>query len=202
MKLKLETQDGIISLAVSEEVSAQDGAILMAGMNKIMAPGKKSVVLDLTQATKLDPQVVALIPHLAILATEKDCQLAVAGRLPNGVAQATTREEAIGLLRSSLYLLSTLESRLKVRLQQLERKRDEVKARISMLKGPSSKDVRKESSGLKRLVRSLESQVDALLKSRRPSESASPPVALAGAKLAEIGKLLNETLRTDGLGAS
>ena len=152
MKLKLDTTTEIITLFVTEDVSVQHGAILKAGLMKLIQSGKKKVVVDLTGVTKAEPQALKLLLALPAPLKAAGIELIVRGA-------PATAAPAGGPLS---------ESELEARRAQLESRRDQLRRQLDAASSGALdvKTLRKESSELRDRIAELEAQVRQLLKTR------------------------------------
>lgn len=163
MKLALEAQEGVTVLVVTEDVLVPHAAILKAGIRKMAAAGKKSLLIDLTAVTPPNDAALRAIAEIRAEASSLGAQIAIASPV-QGVGDASTRAEALAQMRSVLGGLLSSEASLKARRDQLEKRKAELTQKLS---GSGMSDVeikalRKSNSDLKKTVRRLEAHVVAL----------------------------------------
>jgi hypothetical protein len=196
LKLKLEIQEGVTILVVTEDVTNQHFAILKAGLLKLFQSGKKSILLDLIGVTQMTPDVMREITVLQQLAPEMDGQLMIASLLGES-GHAATREEAIRQMNTTLYGLLGTEARLQARLRRLERARADLSAKVGA-SGTMDAEIRglkRENSDLKRIIRDLEAHVRTLVASRGEPPEGGPTIE----KVDSIKKTLTAVLEQEGV---
>lgn len=196
VKLKLESQEGVTILCVTEDVLTQHAAILKAGITKLFKSGKKVILLDMTGITSLDEGVDKEILNIQAMAPELDSQLVVASPL-DGLGQAPTRELVLKQMSTALFGLMATEAKLQVKLKRLEKQKLELNNKLNSL---SSSDVslqtlRKENSDLKTRVRRLERQICKLMNSRVEPK----PFPMLDDRMDMVNKTLSNILGQDGV---
>ena len=196
MKLKLEVQEGITILSVTEDVQAQHGPILKAGIAKLFQSGKKSILLDLTAVTQLDEPAAKDIEAIRATAPELEGQLVVASPL-EGLGQAPNREIAIKQINSPLFGLLATEAQLTAKLKRLDKQKNEFNEKLTSMKSADGDilKLRKENSDLKQMIRTLEKQVYKLLTVRIDSTKND---AITD-RIAMVEKTVSEILVQDGV---
>jgi|GEM_PF-4216718 len=178
MKLKLELQDGVTVLRVTEELSVAQVAVLRAGLIKIFGQNtsKKNVVLDLCEATIADSATeLALLQLRTGLVAEAVLIIASPNK---AFAQAATAAEAVQQLGSGLAGLQSNEFRLKQRLSQLEAQKAAILGKASGgISDAQFLSLRRENSDLKRSVRELESLMSQVLSKRSANRAVNMQMA-------------------------
>ncbi|MCM2277798.1 MAG: hypothetical protein NDJ89_06950 [Oligoflexia bacterium] len=197
MKLKLEVQDNVMILAVSESVTADQIAILRAGLGKLIQAGKKTLLLDLSDPNlAVAPAEVKEIAALRDWASELGAQLMIASPM-TGLGDALTRPETLKLLTSPLGRLLMLEGRLRSQLKALEQHKIDLEKKLaSVNSGPNSVNLlKKENSDLKARIVDLEKQIKFRLDHRtRPYETPG-----MGAKNDLAHRILVSVLEQEGI---
>jgi hypothetical protein len=169
MKLKLEIEQGIAILSVTESVGPQDVLVLKAGLTKLIQSGKKSILIDLTRALKPGPEsVIQELASLPAWAQATDAQVIFASSLSQ-LGPSTTRDQALHSFNSSGAKLLSVEAKLVSQLTALQQKKTVAEQKLSGRAAEEGdlKTMRRENAELKKLVRTLEKQIRDLLKSRR-----------------------------------
>ena len=194
MKLKLEVQDGVAILRVFEDLGAAHADILKAGLLKLIASGKKEVIIDLTSAGVVDGSAHRGIQALHDLAHESDAQLVIAS--PNEtIGQARSVRHGLELIRSLLFMVLSQETRLRTRMRLLEHRRETLRTQLAGADSTTIRNIRFENTQLLSRVTELESQIAALLKDEQPSKP--HPV---DAKLKSVQHATQMVLASIGLG--
>ncbi len=197
MKLKLEVQGDVTILSVSEEILPPHPSVLRAGIMKLFTSGKKKLLLDLTAITQVDEAPLREIVALQNLTVEHDAQMAIASTLP-GIGHAPSREEALKLMASQLFLLLATEKRLQIELQNLEKQRNDINTKLSGLKSgdTDAKSLKAENSAMKMLAKQFEKQIRVLLNARQDPKPVPAPIA---AKMGAVQNILTGILEQEGV---
>ncbi|MCM2323674.1 MAG: hypothetical protein NDJ90_10480 [Oligoflexia bacterium] len=174
MKLKLEVQNAIVILAVSESIAAQQIAVLKAGLNKLIQSGKKTILLDLSDPNlAVAPADVNALAELREWAVDNGAQLMIASAM-TGLGDGPTREETLKLLTSPLGRLLLLEGRLRAQLKGLTQRKLELEQKLTSVSAEANSilTLRKENGELKKRIRDLEKQLRFRVEHRtRPFET-------------------------------
>ncbi len=196
MKLKLITQEKVTILSISEEILPAQTAILKAGVSKLFNSGTKTVILDLSEATKLEPPILTEVYHLVQLAAQLKGRLIIVSPVV-GSGHVSTREEAIKLVRLDLSSLLATQATLNSQLEKLHKKKTDLNAKVSGAKtsGSQMKKLRHENSWLKSRVHQLESQIRGLLTTRAEVTATQAVVA----KSDTVSKILMAVLEQEGI---
>ena len=176
MKVKLETEQGMTILCVTEEITTQHASVLKAGLNRLFQSGKRMVLLDITAVKNVDPGVLKDIKAFQIAAPSQGAQLAIASL--SNIGHAPTRSEALNMMASDIWRLQSKEVEIVSRLRKVERRMIELQQYISAAQsaGIDSKGARSENSKLKKRIREIEGILGRLLKDR-PGPTHLPAVA-------------------------
>jgi len=196
MKLKLDAETGIKILSITESVSAQDAAILKAGLMKLFTPDVKVVILNLAQIADCPSATLIEISNFRNAVPNKDARLLIVHSHPD-VADAPSIEKAKELATSPLGSLLAMEARLQSRLKSLKSKKAELEQKIGSSGGKGEDDVKtlkKENSDLKRMIKNMHKEVETMLKERQE------PItdATLSAQATEIDKILITILSQEG----
>lgn len=203
MKLRLEIQNQITILTVTEGMKQDQLPVLRAGLTKLFASGKKAIVLDLSDVDRTlaaQPEMYDAVDQLHGLAYESQARLIVISNNKK-VAQAASRADAEKLaqsdnpLQSPLERLQSLEMNLQARIKSLEAKKVESEKKMSALEGTTVelKKLRKENSDLRKKINLLENSLEAYLK-ERPAEFSAPKTKYDALKRTVIAVLEQEGL--------
>lgn len=162
MKLKLEVSGAVSILAVrvdpGEMLSLQQVAVFKAGLAKLIASGKKQIVLDLTQGVTIAPE--ARGPLLALMEAPIDpktpAEIAIAG--PMGiVADPAAGVEA---LTAGVFGLLLQEFKLRTRRDRLKDLKEKASAKLAALESDpaiqQARDLRRRNGVNRREIRTLE----------------------------------------------
>ncbi len=197
MKLKLEAKGGVTILGVTEDVGAQHVPVLKAGLTKLFESGKKAVLLDVAGAVGMAPSVLAEIIGIQNIAADHGAQLMIVSPTP-GIGNASSRDEALGLMTSPIGNLMAEEARLSAKLSRLTKRKTELENALAST-AATEKDIkrlRKENSDLKTLVGGLERQLERLLRERIPKGAELPSLA---SKRMTIEKTATVVLEVSGV---
>lgn len=176
VKLKLETDQNITILNVLEDVAVPHAAILRAGLAKLIDSGKKTILVDLTNATFTESAAIFEITGVTSIASERGAQIVLVSPI-DGVGHATTREAGIAILGTNVAGLMASEARLQNDLERLKKKKGELEEQFNGMGGASSggnnendpKELRKDNADLRNLIAGLEKQIEYYLKGRTNS---------------------------------
>jgi hypothetical protein len=178
MKLKLEQNDSVTLLTVSEEISAENVPVLKAGLTKLFQSGKKSILLDLAALSASDlksPSVAFDLASLPGWAKEAGFRLVVASKIPE-VSLTPDRAGALAILTSPIADLLLEESSLRFALKDLSGKKATLEQKLNSLKTDDAKikKLKNEKSRQLLLIRTLSRQVRKLLSHRKESLFGKP----------------------------
>ncbi|MBI4924527.1 MAG: hypothetical protein HY843_01270 [Bdellovibrio sp.] len=167
MKLRLENKEKYIALCVSEDILPEHVMILQAGIKKLIASGKKNILLDLIGVTTANPNAIKLLQGLEKFTESIKGKLAVLAQIP-GVANTKKREDIDKYFLKEMNTLLAVEAALHVKFEKLAKQKSELEKKIISHKTSQldPKNLRKENSGLKKMVEELESYIQKLLKQR------------------------------------
>ncbi len=197
MKLKLEAQNSVTILTVSEAVTPQDIAVLRAGVNKLIQGGKKSILLDAIAVPNECAPALQEVAGFQNFVQDANAQLIVASPL-QGVGHAPTRPEALQVLQSPLANLLSLEAKLQYQIKELEKQKSTIEQKLAA--APSGegdvKTLQKENSRIKALIKDLEKQIEKKLKSRKEPWK---PDELSQAKAETLRRTLTAVLEQEGV---
>ena len=198
MKLKLEVEQGIAILSITETVASQDILVMRAGLSKLFQSGKKSVLLDLTQMSRSSATEAILHELMTVpgWANGSDAQVIIASSVA-GFGQAQSRQQGVQLFNSSGAKLLASEAKLASQLRALQDQKSAAEQNLGS-RGSLDADVRslkRENAELKQLIKNLEKQIKQLLKSRtEPFES-----AITRPQTDAIHKTIANVLKQEGL---
>lgn len=198
MKLKLETQDSVTILVVTERIESSHIPILKAGMAKLIQSGKKAILLDFTAVTEKDFAEPALLQQVADLrawGSEAQAQVVVASAI-SAVGHTANRADGLKLMASPSDSLLSQENALKAKCEVLEKQKAEMTAKLSAGESTELKKVQLEGSTLKRNIKHVEQISRSLLKLRKQPPVKTPALQMNQEKLAE---LLNSLLTQEGV---
>jgi len=169
LKLKMETDDDVTILTVSESVELPHFAILKAGLKKLFSSEKKVILLDLNSAEPAclkKPEIVYEIVALPKWAQDCAAQVIVISSVSE-LGGTPTRDEALKTLKSPIGKLLSLETRLQAQLKILEQQKNEIVQKIGgKAGGPDPKALRRENSDLRRVITTLEENIQRYLAKR------------------------------------
>ncbi|MBI3534104.1 MAG: hypothetical protein HY072_01280 [Deltaproteobacteria bacterium] len=167
MKLRLENKEKYITLCVSEDVLPEHVMILQAGIKKLIASGKKNILLDLIGVTTANLNAIKLLQGLEKFTESIKGKLSILAQIP-GVANTKKREDVDKYFLKEMNTLLAVEAALHVKFEKLAKQKSELEKKIISHKTNQldPKNLRKENSGLKQMVEELESYIQKLLKQR------------------------------------
>lgn len=175
MKLKLSEQNGVQLLVVSEEVTLQQSAVLRAGFLKIAAsgPGKKKFVIDLTQATQVEP---AAWNELLSISKSAEDQGVTCVFVSKNVEMTPTSDPqaALEAFKTELASLWHQQGLLTYQLNAYKRMASEANAKLAKVDLKAVHRIRTEHSEVVALISELESQIQMAFESARVQ---APPFA-------------------------
>jgi hypothetical protein len=170
VKLKLEMHNQVAVLTVSEGLTPKDGAILRAGLGKLIQSGKKVLLLDLVAVPikDFDAGLAADLASLQGWAQDSEAQLLIASPAAK-IGNAATRAEALHILESPLASLLAVEARLKSRADKLARLKAETEKLLAAgdAQGGDIRTVRQENGRLRKMNHAVEKRLEKLLATRK-----------------------------------
>ena len=163
IKIKLESQENLTVLVVSETLQPSELPILRAGLAKLFQSGHKVVLLDLIAVPQQDlrtPEAIASIAGCRIFASEQGAQLVIASPV-NGIGDVALRSEAVQQMNSPLGRLLALEKRLIAQIRKVEEHKSLLDGKMKTVEQTSGQvlNLRRENFELKRRLNELEKQV-------------------------------------------
>jgi hypothetical protein len=198
MKLKLETQDAVTVLVVTEAVETSHIPILKAGLAKLFQTGKKTILLDFSQVAEKDfkdPSLFQQIAELRGWSQLSDAQVIVVSAIQN-LGHAPSREAGIQLLSSPVGQLQALESKLQAEYKMLEAKKAALQQKVGASTTDDQKKLLAENSRLKKEIAQTEKLCRKFLKSRNKDPFQLPAMQVSQENL---GKLVDSFLKTEGV---
>jgi hypothetical protein len=226
MKLKLETSapaatnsstgasfpspnsgppEGITLLVVTEGIESSSLAILKAGLNKLVASGRRNILLDCTDLKESDIQDATLFAQISDLrgwaaSLEGGAQVLVVSSIER-MGHVRTREEGITLLNSGTAHLLALEAKLQNDIKVLQARKAELEAKLTQASAAGDpKALLKQNSDLKRSIADTDRLTRRFLKNRSPHSSNAPFQVPATELLQEnLDQLLNAALKKEGI---
>lgn len=193
MKLKMEVLEQSTVLAVSEGVEMQNIPVLKAGLNKLFAADRKTVLLDLSSldaGPQMSPEIREALAGLVAWAAGSEAQLLIVST-GKDMGAFSTRDEAIKALNSPMAKLLALEAGLNARISELTRRKGAMEAQLGAISGAAGgndvTELQKQNSDLKHTIKRLEG-----LLLRRFKVRASEPVNLEALK--SKNSMLTQTL--------
>ena len=199
MKLKLQVEDDVTVLAVTETVDPAQLPVLKAGLNKLFQSEKRLVILDLMavpDSNLLHPDVVSAILALPGWAKEQAAHLQVVSSAAT-VATAPSLADAIRALKNPLTKLLLLEAKLEKQLKALEKQKNDISQKVETATAGKSdlKMLRHENSAFKNTVAILEDYIQVNLRKR------TQPVTSGALKLKQenLRNLLVTVLEQEGV---
>ena len=196
MKLKLENQDTIAVISVSEEVLSPHIAILKAGISKLIQTGKKNILLDLTSANHNNPEITKDILSLEQFTSQLNGKLVIVSSIA-AVGHAQNRKNGLLLFPKDLSLILATEVSFNVQFERLEKQKQEIEKKLPVLKvgALEPKNLRKENSTLKKNIQDLETIIQKFMK-QRIEVKPSPPIT---SRSETINKTVIAVLEQEGI---
>jgi hypothetical protein len=223
MKLRLETStpasastpastgaaSDVTILVVTEGIESASLAILKAGLNKLIASGRRNLLLDCTALNESD------IPDPALFSQISELRAWAAGLNEQGgggaqvlvispierMGHVHTREEGITLLNSGTAHLLALEAKLQGDIKNLQARKAELEAKLVQAGAAGDpKALLKQNSDFKKSIADTDRLTRRFLKNRSPSPSGDPFQVPATELLQEnLDQLLNAALKKEGI---
>lgn len=198
MKLKLETQDQITVLVVTDTIELAHIPVLKAGITKLFQSGKKTLLLDLTAVPEAQLKVEALRAQLAELRTWALTQDADVVVVSSVAGNAKSRGEGVALLTSPLAKQQALETKLRVQIQQLETQKTKLTQALSLLGADADlKKVRIRNSQLKKDILAMEKVAKKFFTRRNTKKARASEPLESG--LQNLTTLLDDFLKKEGV---
>jgi hypothetical protein len=195
VKLKLEVQENIHILCITEDVLAQYAQMLKAGIIKLFRSGKKTILLDMVNATQVDEAIIRELQVIANYAPEIDCQIVIASPI-TGFGHAPSRDLAIKMMTAPIFGLMSTEAKLQARIKKLEKSKTNLMERLAALKDATEIfQLTKSNTDLRTAIKALERKVQRLLNAR---VEAKPPMNLSE-RMSLVEKTLGSVLGQDGV---
>ena len=213
MKLKLETASPpvevvpagleITLLVVTEGIEANSMAVLKAGLNKLIASGRRRILLDCSSLQESDFQDSSLISQVSGL---REWALSLEGQAGAQVivisaaeklGHVRSREEGITLLTSGTAPLLELEAKLQSDIKVLQSRKAEIEAKLQRASASGDpKALRKQNSALKRSIADAERLTRRFLKNR-----ANDPFQVPATELLQqaLNQMLDTVLKKEGI---
>jgi hypothetical protein len=133
MKLKLGARGDATLLTVTEELGKEQVAVLRAGLNKLIAEGKKKIIVDLSAVTKISRE------SLAELMAIKGVEVVAPGEkeaAAEAKAKITALEDKLAeLMACEAYTLRLRNRRLRFNVRLLARQIRENKRSVAKAAG-------------------------------------------------------------------
>lgn len=175
VKLKLETDNEITILTVTESIEPMHIAILKAGLKKLFAAEKRTIIIDFNNIPVSVLEVKELSREILTIpdwAQEQGAQIQITSG-SSTVQTAANRAEAAQAMKSPLSKLQQLETKLNAQIKALEQQKIDISQKVdSSSSGIDFKALRKENSNLKKQIRLYEEAIQRhLLKRSSPFES-------------------------------
>lgn len=208
MKLKLETASPILQsvpaveitlLGVTEGIEANSIAILQAGLKKLIAAGRRSVLLDCSNLKESDFQESSLpeqVSNLREWASSLGAQVIVVSAIEK-LGHVRSREEGITLLSTGTAPLLALEAKLQSDVKALQARKAEIEAKIRQASSSGDpKALRRQNSDLKKSIADAERLSRRFLKNR-----ANDPFQVPATELLQqtLGQMLDTVLKKEGI---
>lgn len=196
LKLKLENQDGISILIVTEDLKSAHIPVLKAGLSKLFQSGTKSIVLDLTALPSIDPLTARDLNSVVESSFENDGQLGVVTAASDIAGSNNNRAEAIATLKSPTAYLKLRETRLSGKKARLEKIKTDLSGKLSSSQGQGDiQSIRRENSQFRSMIKEIETELVHLVQARNTQKSQS-----AGSDYTEnVHKTIQAVLETQGV---
>jgi len=222
MKLKLETSapaaanssagasfpspnsgppEGITLLVVTEGIESSSLAILKAGLNKLVASGRRNILLDCTDLKESDIPDPALFSQISDLrgwaaALEGGAQVLVISSIER-MGHVRTREEGTALFNSGTAHLLALEAKLQNDIKVLQARKAELETKLTQASAAGDpKALLKQNSDLKKSIADTDRLTRRFLKNRSKDPFQVPATELLQENL---DQLLNTALKKEGI---
>lgn len=200
MKLKMESQENVTILVVTESIEPPHLPILKAGLTKLFQTGKKSILLDFTavqDADIKDPSLPQQISELRNWGTTQAAQVAVVSANPK-LGHVASRPEGIKLVSSMLAQLQGTEAKLQAELKVLEQRKADLEKKLGAAGAADDlKKVQLQNSLLKKNIASAEKLSKRYLKLRSKEQQAKLPAQQANSEY--LTKLMDQFLLQEGI---
>lgn len=154
MKLKLEQQDPVTILTVSEDVTFETIPVLKAGLSKLFKSGKEAILLDMSSVSLADLKPATVAAEIAALpgwANEEGFDLLIASRLPE-ISTISDRAKALEIFASPIADLLLEEASLQTTVKDLQRKKSALEDRLKSLKTDEAKIKKLQAQKSKNLL--------------------------------------------------
>jgi hypothetical protein len=200
MKLKMESQENVTVLVVTEAIEPSHLPILKAGLTKLIQSGKKAILLDFTSVGEKDfkePSLLQQISELRGWAAAMDAQVAVISANPK-LGHAAQRVEGVQLVTSQIAQLLALEARLQAQLRTLEQRKADLEKKLGAAGAADDlKKVQQQNSLLKKNITAAEKISRRYLKLRSKEQQAKLPAQQATQE--NLIKLMEQFLKQEGV---
>jgi hypothetical protein len=167
VKLKLETQNGVRLLQVTESVAAADIGVLRAGVAKLFGESQSAIVLELT-GSSLEAAARARLGEVLMAAPGEDSLLLIASADPE-LGAAPTAQACLELLASPAAKLLAHEARLRSRLSLARTQKTEIDRQLEQTAALADemKKLRRATASLRLVETALEERIRQAISSRK-----------------------------------
>jgi hypothetical protein len=184
LKLKLEANDKLKTLLVTESVSISDGLVIKAGIQKLFTDKNTSrIVLDFSEAQSLAPDLKPHLQSLCESAPMFDCTFLIAGSNPllEGLATGKIAKEALAHFqnRPTVEILKERAQLLQTKIDRLKSIKAESEKKLTALSQDKNdpKRILKTTSDLKRVLSKLEADLTQKMPLRKSEPLPNPDAA-------------------------
>ncbi len=187
MKLKLSNDKDVAILDVMEEVSAQNVSVLRAGIQKLLQSGRNKIIINLSEAQRLDIETIKDIIklHMAAVELKGDIMLVGQGDLirqaiktfsaPPGIKFFEAREAAIAAMSESDTAVAAVDysaggdphGKLKQQVAKLEAENKALKAKVTLAIADELRKLRFENGIFQTQLWALEEHLHVIRKERK-----------------------------------
>jgi hypothetical protein len=199
MKLKLESQENVTILVVTESIEPTHVPVLKAGLTKLFQSGKKTILLDFTLVAESDfkdPTLFQQISDLRGWAAQSEAQVAVVSPIQK-LGHAIARPEAMKIVTSQIAQLQSLEAKLQADLKSLEQKKADLEKKLGAAgQDADLKKAQLQNSLLKKNIATAEKIARKFMKLRSKEQ---PKLPAQQATQESLIKLTDQFLKQEGI---